>query len=140
MKSYKFNRSCLGTAFLKRRPELETQDTQVHFQLFSAESLYKGTHGFSAFTASVLQIRPESTGHLELKSASPDDHITIHLNYRATKTNRRMLVVGIKIAREVCAADPVASMITGEHSPDPKIAEADDVAILEWARNTATTI
>ncbi|MEK9960592.1 MAG: GMC oxidoreductase, partial [Rhodobiaceae bacterium] len=38
------------------------------------------------------------------------------------------------------AADPVAAMITGEHAPGPHIAEDDDAAILEWARNTATTI
>ncbi|MGB2461292.1 MAG: GMC family oxidoreductase [Candidatus Puniceispirillaceae bacterium] len=130
----------LGTAFLKTRPELETPDIQFHIQPFSADSLSEGTHGFSAFTASVLQLRPESTGHLELKSASPDDHIAIHPNYLATKTDCETLVAGIKIARKVCAADPVASMITGEHAPGPKIAETDDAAILEWARNTATTI
>jgi choline dehydrogenase len=31
-------------------------------------------------------------------------------------------------------------MITGEHAPGPLVALDDDAAILEWARNTATTI
>ena len=130
----------LGTAFLKTRPELETPDIQFHIQPFSADSPGEGTHRFSAFTASVLQLRPESTGHLALKSAAPDEHIAIHPNYLATKTDCDTLVAGIKIARKVCAADPVAAMITGEHAPGPSVALDDDSAILEWARNTATTI
>ena len=92
----------LGTAFLKTRPELETPDIQFHIQPFSADSPGEGTHRFSAFTASVLQLRPESTGHLALKSAAPDDPVAIHPNCLATKTDCDTLVAGIKIARKVC--------------------------------------
>ena len=130
----------LGTAFLKTRPELETPDIQFHIQPFSADRPGEGTHGFSAFTASVLQLRPESAGHLALKSPSPDDHIAIYPNYLATRTDCDTLVAGIKIARRVCGAEPVASMITGEHAPGPSVGADDDAAILDWARNTATTI
>ncbi|MGB2241661.1 MAG: GMC family oxidoreductase, partial [Candidatus Puniceispirillaceae bacterium] len=49
----------LGTAFLKTRPELETPDIQFHLQPFSATRPADGPHRFSAFTASVLQLRPE---------------------------------------------------------------------------------
>ena len=130
----------LGTAFLKTRPELATPDIQFHIQPFSADKPGDGTHPFSAFTASVLQLRPESTGHLALKSSSPDDHIVIHPNYLATKTDCDTIVAGIKVARAVSAAEPVASMITEEFSPGPGVAEDDDEAILDWARNTSTTI
>ena len=130
----------LGTAFLKTRTELATPDIQFHIQPFSANKPGDGTHAFSAFTASVLQLRPESTGHLALKSSSHDDHIAIHPNYLATKTDCDTIVAGIKVARAVCAAEPVASMITEEFSPGPSIAEDDDESILDWARNTSTTI
>ena len=130
----------LGTAFLKTRPELATPDIQFHIQPFSADKPGEGTHPFSAFTASVLQLRPESTGHLELKSSSPDDHLAIHPNYLSTKTDCDTIVAGIKVARAVCAAEPVASMITEEFSPGPGIARDHDEAILDWARNTSTTI
>ena len=130
----------LGTAFLKTRPELETPDIQFHIQPFSAESPGQGVHPFSAFTASVLQLRPQSTGHLELKSGAPTDHIAIHPNYLSARQDCETIVAGIRIALEVSRSEPVASMITSRHAPGPDLDESDDAALLDWARNTATTI
>jgi len=130
----------LGTAFLKTSAELETPDIQFHIQPFSADKPSDGSHSFSAFTASVLQLRPESIGQLALKSASPDDHPAIHPNYLATRRDCETLVAGIKVAREICNIDPLKSLVTAEHSPGPQVGVNDDDAILDWARNTATTI
>jgi len=85
-------------------------------------------------------LRPESRGHIELVSSKPEDYPAIHPNYLATKTDCETLVAGIKIARAVCRTDPVKSLITEEHAPGPAVADNDDAAILEWARNTSTTI
>ncbi len=130
----------LGTGFLKTRPELETPDIQFHIQPFSADAPGKGTHPFSAFTASVLQLRPESAGCIRLRSADPDDHPDIHPNYLATETDCRTLVEGIRIARRIARHDPIMSHITGEFAPGPAVADDDGTALLEWARNSATTI
>ena len=129
----------LGTAFLKTNQSLETPDIQFHIQPFSADKPSDGSHPFSAFTASVLQLRPESTGHLELLSADPDDHPAIHPGYLATTRDCDTIIAGIKVARTVCATEPVKSLITDEHSPGPSVGTNDE-AILNWARNTATTI
>lgn len=61
----------LCKAFLKTRPELATPNIQFHILPFSADNPADGPHRFHAFTASVLQMRPESAGHLALKSADP---------------------------------------------------------------------
>ena len=58
----------LGTGFLKTEDHLETPDIQFHIQPWSADNPSEGPHKFSAFTASVLQLRPESAGHIELTS------------------------------------------------------------------------
>ena len=130
----------LGTAFLKTRPELETPDIQFHLQPFSADQKINKPHDFNAFTASVLQLRPESAGHLELQSANMEDHPIIHPNYLATKTDQDTIVEGIRIARKICRHSPVAEVITEEYNPGPQLSDDDYDGILNWARDTATTI
>ncbi|MGI9464349.1 MAG: GMC family oxidoreductase, partial [Aestuariivirgaceae bacterium] len=68
----------LVTAFLKTRPQLATPDIQFHVQPWSADSPGEGVHPFSAFTASVCQLRPESRGEIRLKSPDPSAHPAIH--------------------------------------------------------------
>ena len=130
----------LGTGFLKTSPHLETPDIQFHIQPFSADSPAEGAHRFSAFTASVLQLRPESTGHLALKSSSMQDHPEIHPNYLATDTDQRTIVKGIQIARKIARHEPLKSHISEEHAPGASVALDDEAGTLNWARNTATTI
>jgi choline dehydrogenase len=129
----------LGTAFLKTRADLETPDIQFHVQPFSADKPADGPHKFSAFTTSVLQMRPESTGHLNLKSADMRDHPAIHPNYLATKTDCDTLVAGIRIARKIAQTAPLNSMITEEYSPGSRVGDNYN-ELLDWARNTSTTI
>ena len=130
----------LGTAFLKTEPHLETPDIQFHIQPFSADSPGEGAHKFSAFTASVLQLRPESAGHLELKSADMHDHPLIHPNYLATDTDCKTLVKGIQVARKIAQYEPLKSHISEEHAPGKGVADDNEDAILDWARRTSVTI
>ena len=130
----------LGTAFLRTRPDLETPDIQFHIQPFSADQKINKPHTFDAFTASVLQLRPESAGHLELRTPHMADHPAIHPNYLATRTDQETLVEGIRVARRIARCEPLASAITQEYAPGPGIDDADYDGLLDWARNTATTI
>lgn len=128
----------LAVGFLKTRPELETPDIQFHIQPWSADSPGEGVHPFSAFTASVCQLRPESRGEIRLKDTDPFSHPSIRPNYLATETDCRTLVEGIKIARKIGRNEPLSDKIASEFHPGPQT--KDDDEILEWARNSATTI
>lgn len=130
----------LGTGFLKTDPAMERPDIQFHIQPFSADNPADGPHKFSAFTASVLQLRPESTGHLALRSANMNDHPEIHPNYLATDTDCRTIVRGIQVARTIARTDPLSGHITEEHAPGDAIAFDDFEGTLDWARRTAATI
>jgi len=130
----------LGTGFLKTDPMLATPDIQFHIQPFSASAPADGPHKFSAFTASVLQLRPESTGHLELKSADWRDHPAIHPNYLATKLDQETIVKGIQIARHIAQFEPLKSHIIEEFIPGSKIDMDDYDATLNWARDNSVTI
>lgn len=130
----------LGTGYLKTRPELETPDIQFHIQPFSAQDPTRGADSFDAFTASVLQLRPESTGEILLKSSNANDHPAIHPNYLSTKTDQDTIVEGIRVARNICRQKPIDDLITEEHAPGRHIADDDYDGLLNWARDTASTI
>ena len=130
----------LGTGFLKTHADLAAPDIQFHIQPFSADSPVQGAHSFSAFTASVLQLRPESAGHLELVSKDPMTHPHIHPNYLATDLDQRTIVAGIQVARKIAQHSPVKEAIIEEYSPGREIAFDDYDGTLDWARNTAVTI
>ncbi|MEM9394089.1 MAG: GMC family oxidoreductase N-terminal domain-containing protein [Pseudomonadota bacterium] len=130
----------LGVGFLRTAEHLETPDIQFHIQPFSADNAVEGPHQFSAFTASVLQLRPESAGHLSLASASMDDHPKIYPNYLATETDCRTLIKGIQVARRVAQFEPLKSHISEEYAPGADVAFDDEDATLDWARRSAVTI
>ena len=130
----------LGTGFIKTRDNLETPDIQYHIQPFSADKIAEGPHKFSAFTASVCQLRPESRGHIELSSANPQDHPKIFPNYLSSQTDKDTMVSGVQITRAICEKEPVASLITEEYSPGSEVGRDDYDGILEWIRDNSTTI
>jgi choline dehydrogenase len=130
----------LGTAFLKTDPILESPDIQFHIQPWSASKPADGPHKFSAFTASVLQLRPESTGHLKLKSSDWREHPEIHPNYLATNLDQNTIVKGINIARKIAQFEPLKSHITEQFSPSSDVKIDDYEATLQWARDTSVTI
>ncbi|WP_224405588.1 GMC family oxidoreductase [Afifella sp. IM 167] len=130
--------SSLAIGFFRTRPELETPDVQFHIQPWSADSPGKGVHPFPAFTVSVCQLRPESRGEIRLASADPTAYPTIHPNYLAAETDRRTIVAGVRMAREISRHEPLAGKIVGAHSPSDAL--STDAELLEWVRDTATTI
>ncbi len=130
----------LGTAFLKTDERLATPDIQFHIQPFSADKPADGPHKFSGFTASVCQLRPESMGHVGLKSGDFRQNAAVLPNYLSTTLDQQTVVKGIQVARKIAGFDPVKSHITEEHSPGAHIAPDDEAGILEWARQTAVSI
>ena len=130
----------LGTGFLKTEDHLETPDIQFHIQPFSADMPSKGAHTFSAFTASVLQLRPESTGYLTLKSPNYLDHPEIHPNYLATVTDCKTIVKGVQIARKIAQYEPLKAHVSEEYAPGSEVPLEDEEGTLDWVRRTAVTI
>ncbi|MFT5721003.1 MAG: choline dehydrogenase [Motiliproteus sp.] len=124
--------------FTKTDPSMDRPDIQYHLQPLSADKPADGTHKFSAFTASVCQLRPTSTGHVELKSANPADYPAIHPNYLATEEDQKVAIESIKLTRRIVAAPALKSLIQEEH--EPGVQYQTDEELLQYARDRATTI
>ena len=124
--------------FTKTDPGLATPDIQFHIQPLSADKPGEGPHKFSAFTASVCQLRPESRGQILLKSPDPSAHPAIRANYLSTATDRDVAVKAIKVARKVAGSKALGSLISEEYEPGPGV--KTDEELLEYARNRSQTI
>lgn len=128
----------LVTGFLKTRPEVETPDIQFHIQPWSADSPGEGVHPFSAFTASVCQLRPESRGEIRLNGPDPAAYPKIIPNYLSTETDRKTIVDGVRIALKIARTEPLSGRISEFFRPGEDV-ESDE-GLLDWAREHSTTI
>jgi choline dehydrogenase len=124
--------------FARTDPGLETPDVQFHIQPLSSDSPGEGLHRYSAFTASVCQLRPESRGFVRPKSPDPMVPPALHLNYLSAEADQRTIVAGMKLARRLAATEALSRYIVEELAPGPAV--TGDAALLEHARDTATTI
>jgi choline dehydrogenase len=124
--------------FARADPAAETPDIQFHIQPLSADEPGKGLHRYSAFTASVCQLRPESRGHIETVSPDPTRPPAIHPNYLAAPKDQQVLIAGMRLGRRLAETPPLADFVKAELVPGPAV--RSDAELLAAARETATTI
>lgn len=126
--------------FLRSAPELDSPDIQFHINPWSADSPAEGVHGFSAFTATVCVLRPESKGEVTLASADPAMAPKIQPNYLATDSDCRKTVEGVRISRNIARQSALAGEIVEEFRP-PRDLDLDTYdAALDWVRDNTTTV
>jgi choline dehydrogenase len=125
-------------AFFRTDERLATPDVQCHFLIFSTNRMGDRLHPFSAFTASICQLRPESRGSVRIKSADPTAPPAIRLNYLSTETDRRTLVAGLKRLRRIMEAPAMRPYVAEEYDPGPACRSDEDW--LAHCRARGTTI
>ncbi|MBL9098861.1 MAG: choline dehydrogenase [Alphaproteobacteria bacterium] len=125
-------------AFIKSRPDVEMPDLQLH--LFNAPFSDHGRKVLKqhAFGLHLCALRPESRGHVGLKSADPADRPLIQPNSLASDVDLRTLREAVKIARKI-VAQPAFDAYRGiELAPGPQA--TSDADIDAFIRRTAITI
>jgi choline dehydrogenase len=105
------------TIFTRSSPEVSRPDIQFHMQPLSADKPGDGVHPFSAFTASVCQLRPESRGEINIKTPDPLDYPSIKPNYLSTDLDLQTSINGLKVARRIVSAPSMAPHILDEYVP-----------------------
>lgn len=125
-------------AFCRTRLSNERPDIQYHFQPLSADSPGEGLHKFSAITASVCQLRPESRGNLLISSRDINIHPTITPNYLSTDLDCQTAIESVRFTRSIMQTNAMKDHIAEEWLPDP--AATSDEQLLDQARNIANTI
>lgn len=128
-----------GGCFMKVLPnESLTPDIQFHVATLSADMAGAKVHNFSGMTLSVCQLRPQSRGHIRIKSADPFEPPEIQPNYLSTDLDRRTNVAALKAVRAITNSTAMRGLIKREVKPGPDT--QDDEALLEFCRNNGATI
>jgi choline dehydrogenase len=125
-------------AFLKTDPGLPTPDVQIHFILFTAESVGQKLHPFPGFLASVCQLRPHSRGHVRIKSTDPAAAPAIQQGYLTAPFDRDVMVAGQKLLRTIMGQPAIAPYVAEELNPGPRCQSDED--LLAYARDKGTTV
>ncbi|MFT5220303.1 MAG: choline dehydrogenase [Planctomycetota bacterium] len=124
--------------FTRSGEQVERPDIQFHMQPLSADKPGDGVHPFSAFTASVCQLRPHSRGHIAIKSSDPFEYPAIHPNYLSDERDYAAVIGGIKVARRIASAPALKSHIVEEVVPGAQFQSDDE--LLDAARQFSQTI
>lgn len=128
-----------GGCFMRALPaEASTPDIQFHVATLSADMAGGKVHPYSGFTLSVCQLRPESRGHIRIRSNDPFEAPEIQPNYLATERDRRTVVAGVKAARAIAASSAMRPYVLREVKPGPLT--SSDAELLDFCRNNGATI
>jgi len=127
-----------GGCFMRALPESTRPDIQFHVATLSADMAGGQVHPFSGFTMSVCQLRPESRGHIRIRSADPFEPPEMQPNYLSTELDRRTALAGLRAVRAVAGSAAMQPLVRREVKPGPDA--ADDAALLEFCRNHGATI
>src|SRR5215469_757926 len=124
--------------FAKSDPSRETPNLEYHVQPLSLDKFGDPCHGFPAFTASVCNLRPDSRGSVQIKSADPAAHPAIRPNYLAVDSDRRVAAAAIRLTRRIVAAKAMARFTPEEYRPGAPL--QTDAELARAAGDIGTTI
>jgi choline dehydrogenase len=128
----------LAGCFLRALPTAATPDVQCSLMPFSVKNFGDGLDPFSAVTGLCTLLRPQSRGHVRIKSADPAEAPVIDPNYLSAQQDRDTMVAGIKALRAILAAPAMANHIVEEIEPG-RHCTSDD-AILDHIRRRGSTV
>jgi choline dehydrogenase-like flavoprotein len=87
--------------FTRSSPEYATPNIEFHVQPLSLDKFGDPLHPFPAFTATASNLRPESRGHVRLKSADPFGAPAIRPNYLMADADKQVAVESIRLTRRI---------------------------------------
>lgn len=125
-------------AFARSGPEQRSANLEYHVQPLSLERFGEPLHSFPAFTASVCDLRSQSRGTVEIRSALMDEAPSIRPNYLSHDADLNVAADAIRLTRRIVAAPALASFQPVEYLPGASLQSEDELR--QAARSIGTTI
>ncbi len=125
--------------FMRTRPDIEGPDVQLFFMHASyANAAERKLDKLPGMTIGVTQLRPESRGTIHISAPDVATPPIIRPNFLSAAEDRRCMVDGMKMTREVVAQTPMDPFRGAELSPGADCQTDDDW--LQFARQNGQTI
>ena len=113
-------------------------DVQFNVMPLSVDKPGDPLHAYSGFTASAWQCHGQSRGHLAIRSTDPFEQPRIEPNYFAEDIDRKTLVGGLKILREIFRQRSFRDLWDVEVVPGEAV--NTDAGLWDFARTTGGTV
>ncbi|MEP4379795.1 MAG: choline dehydrogenase [Alphaproteobacteria bacterium] len=127
--------------FFRSDPSLATPDLQHHIVLYSnggASGKHgAGLHEFSGLSATIIMLRPESRGAVEIGSANPRDAPLIKSRYLSSENDARALMRGVREVQRIMGQPALEPFVGAQIEPGADVVSDDDV--IDYLRNFGNT-
>jgi choline dehydrogenase-like flavoprotein len=117
-------------AFVKTRDDIERPDAQLLMSPLSVAYDQHGQLGTERAPGAVcigFVLRPESEGHVAIRSSDPDAPLEIEANYYDTPYDRAVAAGTFHTIRRLFSTSPLAEFISHETTPGPDVTTDEDV-------------
>ena len=120
-------------------PAIRNHDLQLTFAPASyKEGVQSEIDTEPGFTCAAWQQRPESRGFIHARTADPYDKPAIQPNYLDAEEDRRVVLAGMKLARQLMHSSALAPYLDHEVYPGPDISSDDELFQVARERGTTT--
>jgi choline dehydrogenase len=125
-------------AFARSGPEQTSANLEYHVQPLSLERFGEPLHSFPAFTASVCDLRPQSRGRIDIRSADPQEAPLIQPNYLSHPEDLRVAADAIRLTRRIVSAPALRAFKPVEYLPGANLQSEEELQ--QAAAKIGTTI
>jgi len=96
-----------------------------------------GLDAFPGFNLGFFQLRPESRGHLHIRSSDPMDAPVIEPRYLSSDTDIQVMLEALHMTRKIARQPSLADFVARETRPGIDV--QDDRALLEYIKKSGQT-
>jgi len=128
----------VGGAAMTRYARPGRPDVQFNVMPLSVDKPGEPLHSYSGFTTSFWQCHPQSRGHVRIRSADPFEQPEIAPNYLAAEIDRKTMVEGVKMVREIHAQPAFRDLWEREVLPGASV--QSEAEVLDFVRSSGGTV
>ncbi len=126
-----------SNTFIRSGPEIDRPDMMVTFMAWCTNEQLK-PRPFSGFTILAEHMRPNSRGHVRIKSPNPSTQPSILFNFFASDADRQAALAGLRFGRRIAETAPMSGCVDYEISPGKDVQTDDD--LIDYCRASGLSL